>query len=248
MQTISPSYDGPNPSACRAFSLMELLISVGIVAVLASLLLPAVRGAITRGHSAKDAANLRAIAQANIVYAAENDQRCVIGFTTVPSGLSKTWYSELRPYLDKGAGSETNRVGYLPVLVSPCDPTKGGIRGSNAISPDNYARRSYGINYYTREFISGSTKEYRGRKMSMLPLSTMIFVGNFPAVQEGTHGISPNSEASLAALPRNWHSVQDMAQFVFLDGHVEMINVDDLQSNGKRYAEAWGPTPSTVSK
>ncbi len=227
---------------------MELLISVGIIAIVASLLVPAVKGVVKNGHSAKDAANLKAIAQANIAYAADNDQRCVVGFTTVSSGLSKTWYTELRPYLGKEAGSETNRVGYLPVLISPSDPTKGGILGEGAIAPDNYARRSYAINYFTREFLSGSTKEYRGRKMTAMPLSSMILVANYPAVQMGTHGISPNSESSVAALPRNWHSVPDMAQFVFLDGHVESINVNDLQPSGQRYAEAWGTAPPVVPK
>lgn len=224
---------------------MELLISVGIIAVLASLLMPMVKGMVKKGHSAKDAANLRAIGQANIAYAADNEQKCVIGFSSNPS---KTWYLELRPYLGQGPGSEKDKEGYLPVLVSPNDPNQGGLRGPGALAPDDSKRRSYAINYYTRAFVSGSDKEYRGRKMFTLPVSTMIFVGNFPAVQEGTHGITPSSAASLAALPRNWQSVPDMAQFVFLDGHAEMINVNDLQPDGKRFEEAWGPKPEAVPR
>lgn len=235
-----------------AFSLVELLASLAIIAVLVGLLFPATKSMVLKGKSAKDASNLRAIAQANITYAAENNQQCVIGFTekdpTVPGDYNKTWYFELRPYFDKEGVTTATSVGSVPVYISPNDPTKGGVTGANAVAADSPTRRSYAINYYCREYVSGSGKVYRARKMMAMPATTMIFVGNFPAVQVGAHGISPNSDTSLSAIPRNWHSAKDMAQFAFLDGHVEMINVDDLQSTGKRYDEAWGPVPAVVPR
>lgn len=247
MQDPKGTTNGHPSPANRAFSLMELLISVGVIALLAGLLVPAMKGVMLKGKSSKDAANLRQIAQANMAYAADNNMRCVVGYTDNPGSTGSNWYLSLRPYLEK-EGTTSAALGYLPVLVSPNDPTKGGLTGPNALSPDSALRRSYAINYYCREFISGSTREYRGRKMMQMPASTMIFVGDYPAVQVGTHGISPNSDTSLAALPRDWHSTKDMAQFVFLDGHVEMINVNDLQSGGGRYKEAWGAAPSTVPR
>lgn len=246
MQAVPPIFHGSISSADRAFSLMEMLISVGIIALLASLLVPTVKGLVKGGNTVKDAANLKAIANANILYAVDNDGRCVVAQTSAPR--SKVWYGELRPYLGLEPGSETNLTGHLPILVSPSDPNKGGLRGPSAIDPDNYRRRSYGVNYYTREFISGSTSEYRGRKMIVLPSATMIFVGDFPSIEFGTHGINPDNAGHLAGLPRTWHSTKDKAQFAFLDGHVEMIDVNDLQPNGQRFAEAWGPKPSPVPR
>lgn len=225
---------------------MELLICIGIIAVLASLLMSTVKGMVMNGNSAKDASNLKAIAAANTLYAADNDGRCVVAQTSAPS--SKTWYGELRPYLGKGPDSQTDLAGHLPILVSPCDPNKGGLRGPGAVAPDNYRRRSYGVNYYTREFVAGSGSEYRGRKMITLPSATMIFVGDFPSIEFGTHGINPDNADQLAGLPRTWHSAKDKAQFAFLDGHVEMIDVNDLQPDGQRFGEAWGPRPSSVPR
>jgi len=165
----------------------------------------------------------------------------VIGFTTAP-GLSKVWYTELRPYVGK---DDTERAGNVSVFVSPNDPTLGGLTGSNAVAADAFNRRSYAINYYDREYVLGSGTVYRGRRMVTMPPTTTIFIGNYPAVAMNTHGISPNSEASLAGIPRNWHSIKGVAQFSFLDGHVEMVAVNDLMTNGARYTNAWGtPAPA----
>jgi prepilin-type N-terminal cleavage/methylation domain-containing protein len=64
----------------RAFTLVELLVVIGIIAVLIGVLLPVLAGVSARGRDIKCQANLRSIMQALYGYAAENKGSYPYGF------------------------------------------------------------------------------------------------------------------------------------------------------------------------
>jgi prepilin-type N-terminal cleavage/methylation domain-containing protein len=76
------------------FTLIELLVVVAIIAIIASLLFPAIGRAKDKGKTTKCASNLRQLALAVIMY--EQDHQFYT--TTWPPPL---WYTQLQPYLGK---------------------------------------------------------------------------------------------------------------------------------------------------
>jgi prepilin-type processing-associated H-X9-DG protein len=60
------------PRGARAFTLVELLVVIGIIAALIGILLPVLSGVSSRGRDLKCQANLRTIGQMILTYAAEN--------------------------------------------------------------------------------------------------------------------------------------------------------------------------------
>ena len=64
----------------RAFTLVELLVVIGIIAALIGILLPVLSGVQARGRDIKCQANIRSILQAIHGYAAENKGSLPYGF------------------------------------------------------------------------------------------------------------------------------------------------------------------------
>lgn len=113
----------------RAFSLVELLVVIGIIGLLASLLLPSLAGAKSKALQAKCASNLRQVGIGLQMYA--DDHQGWMPLTThSDTDTDHSWIFTLRPYLGNVDA----------VRISPADP-KGRARLTNGVS-------SYILNEY----------------------------------------------------------------------------------------------------
>jgi prepilin-type N-terminal cleavage/methylation domain-containing protein len=86
--------DASAPRVRRAFTLVELLVVVGIIAILIALLLPALSKARASSQAVGCLSNLRQIMMAFHLYAGENKQRL-----PDPAVAQESWESLLKSYL-----------------------------------------------------------------------------------------------------------------------------------------------------
>jgi prepilin-type N-terminal cleavage/methylation domain-containing protein len=83
----------------HGFTLIELLVVVAIIALLISILIPALGEAKERAKTAQCAANMKAMGQMIYVFASENDDRAPgEGYRKTPSGSSYAWAAVINTY------------------------------------------------------------------------------------------------------------------------------------------------------
>jgi prepilin-type N-terminal cleavage/methylation domain-containing protein/prepilin-type processing-associated H-X9-DG protein len=128
----------------RGFTLVELLVVIAIVAVLAALSVAGFSKAISRGHQAKCASNLRQLGVATQSYAADNDGRLPMTYGTKQDYRSPPWYQPLVAYVgtQMKAGSvlavqeSGRRVFQCPAYRTPPAPARDVTYAPSILSAD----------------------------------------------------------------------------------------------------------------
>ena len=138
--------------ARRGFTLIELLVVIGIIALLASMLLPALATAKERGKRIFCLNNMRQLGLALIMYTDESDGRLP------PRSHPHRWPSRLLAYMqiapaDTGVAPVTT-TGDYKILICPSDskPISGGNISSTSypadVAPRSYIYNSFNDFYY----------------------------------------------------------------------------------------------------
>lgn len=240
----------------RAFSLLEVLVSITVVVILGMLILPSFLSVQGSSAAVRCATNLRNVMIASLAWTTDND-----GFLP-----DRTYWSVIL------RGSSTDPWSIFPYLGIPegnrdedsvltCPELRNKYEIGQPRSVVSAWHRTYGINMYTIGSISGSRRveeqsslEFSYMKLSAIPfdLSKVAFFFDGPitivsANEANFHQVFQYPELRDAAVGvKGTDYIHSGAiNVVFLDGHVKRISREqNLKENlTDRSKPIWGRKP-----
>jgi prepilin-type N-terminal cleavage/methylation domain-containing protein/prepilin-type processing-associated H-X9-DG protein len=137
-----------------AFTLVELLVVLGIITILVSILLPVLSSVRRRGRDITCTSNMRQICTALISYASQNHG----SFPTIASNTGLYWFHEpvIGQYLT--APDKVGRPGAVPEGADPSAGLAGGVfRCPNDLDD---SVRSYSMNFYASGAVGAKTQKF----------------------------------------------------------------------------------------
>jgi prepilin-type N-terminal cleavage/methylation domain-containing protein/prepilin-type processing-associated H-X9-DG protein len=180
-------------AAARGFSLIELLVVIGIIALLLALLFPALRRARQQSVTVKCRSNLQQIGQALLLYANNNDGWIFPPSRGVIRGRPR---EEFWPnYVFKPA------VWNPPILLCPAD-----------VEPA--LECSYALNNYLKQY----QIRFHSKKLGAKTPSDVIVMGEKRSQSEGYY-MDPGEYESIVEPYR--HGLALKSNYLYLDLHVD---------------------------
>ncbi|MEM1058231.1 MAG: DUF1559 domain-containing protein [Verrucomicrobiota bacterium] len=224
----------------RAFTLVELLVVVAVLAILSALALSVMTSAFKSASQAQCSHNLRQLGTAIQTYAADHGNRFPVSTHTSGIRFTRAWQFQLLPYLGGSVapnGTMASPGGAAYAYISPGDAQAEERR--NRMAEGSLPNSSYLYNSFLEE-----ARYNRFNKLSR-PADVIVL---FPA--SDTIGLSiSNDHIHGTNWDKGWAQVigdlqpnrfrsggsesdklNGSANYLFADGHVETIRADDLKA------------------
>lgn len=241
------------PAPRSSFTLIELLVIVAIIAILAAMLMPALKNAREAAYSVRCKNNLRQIMQAFALYATENNGYCVPWRNwTAPSSPFPYFYLSLDRYLRTGIGngglgtlSNLTARPSLSLWMCPGNLTgrSGGWDSVQWELPGHAVTVGYGMNIGPSTASEGVMNTMSGSAVenNIIPcLPRFVAYISNPTSKHafGCTVISKtspaNSSGGAAVQSANSYSYihQGRSNIAYIDGHVESRSKTQVAQDG----------------
>jgi prepilin-type N-terminal cleavage/methylation domain-containing protein/prepilin-type processing-associated H-X9-DG protein len=210
-----------------AFTLVELLVVIGIIAVLIGLLLPAMARARAQAQSVQCKSNLRTVGQTMLVYANSNRGWLfppALGCNVAPQDR---WVVKVFKF-DRLPDPPTTEAGdYMPkVMLCPADSTDVVVtnEGLPFVQPGQLNVHTYVVSFN----IGTQQVTYSKSDLAGLTPDTFVIVGekqsNSPALYMGTRSGDPSDYKTTVNFYRHGKSGSN---YLYLDLHVASLTEND---------------------
>lgn len=220
------------------FTLVELLVVLGIIALLLALVLPVMQGMRARAWEAREIQNLRSIHQATMLYAGSNNGMLpmLLDKATDPGVWGNLWPDQIEPYLPKTTDKPVVTGGRNPAfyspLVKPQDRWVADYAPNDNLIRDLNPESTGSVNTPLAAIQSPSKKLlfFEGGKASS-PRTKGAFVAWAQPIIDG------NMEYPNTVARRHGTETKPVFLGIFVDGHVERFDFHEFVADEKRRKE-----------
>jgi prepilin-type N-terminal cleavage/methylation domain-containing protein len=242
---VQPSRPRHNPRSLHGFSIIELLVSIAVIAVLLSLLLPMLVHARRVSSTAQCSSNLRQIGVAMLSYlhdhevfpkhAEQPDWRYGgVHFTGMSQVAAIDPSRPINRYLREDVSEADDRA---MTMIFRCAGDRGAFRRDDqqnlrSVLPRVTAYQTYGTSYRANPYLMDSTragidKLRRPLRVNEVFVSTsrLLMIGDatwYYATRK------PGMEDSQ--LVASWHGKRESGNMLAMDGSVQFLDFSEQQS------------------